>query len=467
MTVTRHVFDDLRQWVGARTGLTLTTDRCPSVELVIRRAMARTGLDDDVLGYRRLLETDDAALDDLLAELTVGETYFFREPSQFQFIRHTVLPEIRQRRGHDHVLRAWCAGCASGEEAYSLAILLLEEGLAGQCRLLATDLSRASLIKARRGTYGAWSLRGEGALAARPYLHGHGNHYVLDEVVRRLVTFDHLNLALDFDSACATSVWGIDLILCRNVLIYFDPKTVRTVARRLYESLAGGGWLITASTDPPLAGKAPFEVVATDHGVFYRSGASSASRPIGPESARPEIACASSSAAQRDTEGTPAAAPAGLAGGDGSRVGARARDIATDWADTALRIRALANQDVAEAERVCAAATQRHPLSSELHYLRAVLLLDLDRDEEAIQAARRAIYLDRSLAIAHLTVASILQNRGDLEGAWRAYRNARDLCRTRPAEEIVPLSDGEPAGRLLALAETQMALIEAARRSYQ
>jgi len=207
--------------------------------------------------------------------------------------------------------------------------------------------------------------------------------------------------------------------------------------------------------------------VATDHGVFYRSGASSASRPIGPESARPEIACASSSAAQRDTEGTPAAAPAGLAGGDGSRVGARERDIATVWADTALRIRALANQDVAEAERVCAAATQRHPLSSELHYLRAVLLLDLDRDEEAIQAARRAIYLDRSLAIAHLTVASIVQNRGDREGAWRAYRNARDLCRTRPAEEIVPLSDGEPAGRLLAAAETQMALIEAARRSYQ
>ena len=467
MTVTRHVFDDLRQWVGARTGLTLTTDRCSSVELVIRRAMARTGLDDDVLGYRRLLETDDAALDDLLAELTVGETYFFREPSQFQFIRHTVLPEIRQRRGRDHVLRAWSAGCASGEEAYSLAILLLEEGLAGQCRLLATDLSRASLIKARRGTYGAWSLRGEGALAAHPYLHGHGNRYVVDEVVRRLVTFDHLNLALDFDPACTTGVWGMDLILCRNVLIYFDPTTVRTVARRLYESLAEGGWLITASTDPPLAGEAPFEVVATDHGVFYRGGASSPSRPISPESARPETACASSFAAQRDTAGIPAAAPAGLAGGDGSRVGAGARDNTADWADAALRIRALANQDVAEAERACAAATQLHPLSSELHYLRAVLLLDRDRDREAIQAARRAIYLDRSLAIAHLTLASILQKRGDREGAWRAYRNARDLCRTRPAEEIVPLSDGEPAGRLLAAAETQMALIEAARRTHR
>src|SRR5260370_37063396 len=109
MTVTRHAFEDLRQWVGARTGLTLTVDRCAGVDRVIRRAMARTGMDDDMPGYRRLLEADDGALDDLLAELTVGETYFFREPLQFQFIQHTVLPEIRQRRGHDHVLRAWSA----------------------------------------------------------------------------------------------------------------------------------------------------------------------------------------------------------------------------------------------------------------------------------------------------------------------------------------------------------------------
>jgi chemotaxis protein methyltransferase CheR len=129
------------------------------------------------------------------------------------------------------------------------------------------------------------------------------------------------------------------------------------------------------------------------------------------------------------------------------------------------RIRELANRDVAEAERICAAATQRHPLSSELHYLRAVLLLDLGRDAEALPAVRRALYLDRSLAIAHFTLGSILQRRGDGAGAWRAYRNARDLCRACPAEEIVPLSDGEPAERLAAAAETQMAREEAARRS--
>src|SRR5207249_6830472 len=139
---------------------------------------------------------------------------------------------------------------------------------------------RATLAKARQGLYGAWSLRGEGAEAARPYLRRQGKCYIVDERVRRLVTFDCLNLARNVAPAPATDVRGMDLILCRNVLIYLDRETVRTVARRLYESLADGGWLVAASTDPPLTDEAPFEVVVTDHGVFYRNGTQSASRSI-------------------------------------------------------------------------------------------------------------------------------------------------------------------------------------------
>jgi chemotaxis protein methyltransferase CheR len=459
MTGTLPAFDDLGRWVAARTGLTLAPDRRDDLERVIRRAMARAGMGEDVAAYRRLIEADPDAFDDLLGELTIGETYFFREPGQFRFIRATILPEIRRRRGPDHVLRAWSAGCATGEEAYSLAILFREEGLADRCRLLATDLSRAALAKARRGLYGAWSLRGEGAESARPYLRSRGKGNAVAEDVRRIVTFDHHNLALDFDPASATRPGDMDLILCRNVLIYFDRGTVRAVARRLGESLAAGGWLITASTDPPLADEAPFEVVATDHGVFYRRagaewpvarGADESDRPgwLGSMPAQP--------ASPRDGEGR-AALPAGES---------PAPDRA-DRADAAQRIRALANRDVAAAERACAAATARQPLASDLHYLRAALLLDLGRDAEAVRAARRAIYLDRSLALAHLTLGSILQRRGDHDGAWRAYRNARDLCRARPAEEVVPLSDGEPAGRLAAAAEALMARIEAARRDHR
>jgi chemotaxis protein methyltransferase CheR len=95
-------------------------------------------------------------------------------------------------------------------------------------------------------------------------------------------------------------------------------------------------------------------------------------------------------------------------------------------------------------------------LATELHYLRALLLLGLGREGEAARAARRALYLDRSLAPAHLLLGAILQRHGDRKGAWRCYRNAHDLCADRPGDEIVPLSDDEPAGRLAEAARVQM-----------
>jgi chemotaxis protein methyltransferase CheR len=477
--------------LGTRTGLAFAPERRAAVEQGIRAAMARAGIADPAQ-YQRRVATDDAVLDDLIVELTVGETYFFREPGQFEFLRTTVLPEIRSRRGDDHVIHAWSAACASGEEAYSLAILFLEEGLARRCHLLATDISRAALEKAWRASFGPWSLRDEGAAIARPYLIPGGGRFTVSEAVRRLVTFEYLNLALDIYPSLATGTRGMDVIFCRNVLIYFDRETVRAVARRLFASLAEGGWLLTASSDPPLGGEAPFETVVTDRGVFYRRGAAAATAqvlaawdpidpiltvvsppaaasapdpatpppaPVAPSRQEPAPAPAQAGGAQGDVESVLAAAREDLARGDYDRAVERTRGLGTAEA-AALLVRALANLELVAAELACAEAAARHPLSSELHYLRAVLLLGLGIEAEAAHAARRAIYLDRSLAIAHFTLGSILQRRGDRIGARRAYRNARDLCAARPADEVVPLTDGELAGRLAAAAEAQITRLD-------
>jgi chemotaxis protein methyltransferase CheR len=117
---------------------------------------------------------------------------------------------------------------------------------------------------------------------------------------------------------------------------------------------------------------------------------------------------------------------------------------------------------VAEAERVCTEATARYPLSAELHYLRSVLLLNLGRERESAGAARRALFLDRSLAIAQFTLGLTLRRLGDRVGARRGYRNARDLCAARPADEVVPLSDGITSDRLAHAAEIEIGLIDAA-----
>jgi len=454
-------FDDLMRLLGARIGLVVTPGRRPGMEAGVRRAMRRLGA-GDLAQYRDRIATDERALHGLIAELTVGETYFFREPAQFQWIRRTVLPEIQARRGAGHVLRAWSAGCSSGEEAYSLAITLIEEGFAGRAYLLATDVSEPASAKARRGVYSDWSLRGAGAAVALPYLRKSGDHWVIDDEIRRLVTFEYHNLAQDDYPALATGIWGMDLILCRNVLIYFNPETVRAVARRLFASLAAGGWLITASTDPPLADAVPFEKVMTDEGVLYRRGWPTDSAavgctgvPVDAGSARDRASAPTSAPAPvppLPTAPAPEAAPIPPEG-EGSPV--------PQETAAARHVRALANQDVAEAERVCNEATAHHPLSAELHYLRSVLLLNLGRMPESVLAARRALFLDRSLAIAQFTLGLTLRRLGDPAGARRGYRNARDLCAARPAGEVVPLSDGITADRLAHAAEIEIGLIDA------
>jgi chemotaxis protein methyltransferase CheR len=164
-------FESIAALLSRRTGLSFTSLRQASAEQGIRRAMRRTGV-TDLDTYARLLREEGAAFDELIVELTVGETYFFREPDQFAFIRREVMPELRVREKQPvcTIVRDTSAGCASGEEAYSLAMLFESENLAESAQVLGTDISPAALARARKATYTDWSLRGEGAAQARPYL---------------------------------------------------------------------------------------------------------------------------------------------------------------------------------------------------------------------------------------------------------------------------------------------------------
>ncbi len=451
-----------------RTGLAFPEHRQEGAELGIRRAMSRAGITDPE-EYAQRLQADGPVLDELIVELTVGETYFFREWPHFEFIRRQVLPEIQQRRGAAALIRIWSAGCASGEEPYSLAILLETEGLHDRANILATASSREALARAQAGTYRPWSLRDWGASVVAPYLRRSGDTLVLDERFRRRVRFQYLNLAQDVYPSWTTGICGIDLILCRNVLIYLDADAIRRVAARLYEALAPGGWLILGSCDPPLREAAPFEAVVTGSGIFYR-------RPVGPgghvvtaaERCSAEskvhvgavtVACPETPRNEPSAEDRLEAARQAAAVGNYARAVELTRRL-TSEAGQVLHVRALANLDTRQAEQACTEALRRRPVSTELHYLRAVLLLDLGRDEDAIQALRHMLYLDRSLTIAHSTLGTILWRQGDRAGARRAFRRALALSAARPVEELVPLAEGEHAGRLAAAAAAQLAILD-------
>jgi chemotaxis protein methyltransferase CheR len=468
-------YDRVARYVSLRTGLALPANRRPFIEAGIARAIvaARATSTDD---YLDRLAASEHVFDDLIAEMTVGETYFFRDPDHFEFIRQEVLPDIRRRRGIAHVLRAWSAGCASGEEAYSLAILLGEERMDRTASILATDISRAVLAKARKGVYGEWSLR-----CPRPGLERHfsrqGNRFVLAEPIRRAVTFEYQNLAADDVAGCAGNAPAMDLVLCRNVLIYIEPERIPAIAQRLFASLAEGGWLITGPSDPLLSSHAPFDVALTPAGVFYRRAAPASPAIEAGErrTSAPPIAAPIESIAAIETDSPPAAPAAdpsppidlpalgreAFAKGDYARVLHLLSAHGGDVASGELQVLSLANLGLAaEAERTAAAAAAGDPLTAERHLLHAITLMSLRRYEDAMAAARRAIYLRPDFPVAHLILGSVLQRIGAIEGARRAFRNSRALASAQPDHAVVACSGGEPASSFAAAASAQLALLD-------
>ncbi|HEX2091726.1 MAG TPA: protein-glutamate O-methyltransferase CheR [Longimicrobiaceae bacterium] len=439
--------DPVLRFVGARTGLSFSPERRSAAEASVRRAMARAAVGDPA-AYLSRLRADPAALDDLLAELTVGETYFFREPAQLDYIRREVLPTI----GGGRPVRAWSAGCATGEEAYSLAILLHEAGRTA--RVVGTDLSRARLSLARRARYTRWSLRGVGRELVGRYFRRTGPHFELVRGIREAVTFTPLNLAGTGYPSPARGIWEMDLILCRNVLIYLDEETIAGVARRLMDSLGEDGWLFLGASDPSFSDLVPCEVVITDAGLAYRRARRSVPAAVPPPRPDPPAVREHSAGGAEETV-SPPAVPVGE-----PDTGAEADDPGeAAWVE---RVRSLANQGrMDDAGRACAAALDRYRTSAELSYLHAVLLAGAGLHAEAAVAARRVLYLDHDLAVAHLLLGSTLSRLGDRDGARRALRNAERLLAALPPSEPVPGSDGEPAARLAEMARVQLRLLSA------
>lgn len=466
------------EFVRRRTGLVFPASRRSALEAGLHTAMRRAGL-TDADAYLGQVDVQPELLDDLVGEITVGETYFFREPGQFAVIREEILPTLLSARSPERPLRFWSAGCASGEEPYSLAILVRELGLGGDVHIVGTDLSRAALAKAVRGRYTRWSLRGVPDDVAHTYFTPAGNHFELAPAVRAAADFRYLNLADDTYPSLSTGVWGMDLIVCRNVLIYFDAETVARVAHRLIDSLSENGWLLLGASDPMLTDLVPCEVVVTGAGLAYRRAAvgrlvlptAAAQPPVEPFSAPvaeppplvPAEAVEREHHAADDADDAEAAVRCyatrdyARAVEYAERVVRRNGSEATPWI---VLVRAHANRgDLAAAGRACAAALERHAGAAELHYLHAVLLTEAERIADAAAAARRALYLDRGLVVAHLALGGALARLGDADGARRAFRNAERLLVALPPEAVVPASDGEPAGRLVEMARVQMRLL--------
>jgi chemotaxis protein methyltransferase CheR len=469
-----YIVETAADLIRRRTGLIFPASRRASFASALARASRRAG-NGDPDDYLARLGVHPPLLEALVDEITVGETYFFREPRQFDVIREAILPALAVGHPARRPLRVWSAASATGEEPYTLAIVLREQGWAGNTHLVATDLSVRALAAARRARYSRWSLRGVSDLVIATYFRPDGERFDLVPAIREMVDFRYLNLAEESYPSLATGIWGMDLILCRNVLIYFDAETIARVARRLIDTLSPDGWLLLGASDPPLHDLVACEVTVTEAGVVYQRPGRD--RPHLPKPAYPS---APWTPPELDLLESPVLASAPVlpvphvddrqealrlyaereyerAAEVAGRLTRRRLGEPTPWV---VLVRSLANRgDLGAAGRACATALDRHSASAELHYLHAVLLGEGGSHHEAAAASRRALYLDRGLVVAHLALAGSLSRCGDPEGARRALRAARRALADTPPDTIVPASDGESARRLGELADAQLELL--------
>lgn len=424
------------------TGLVFQPSRRADFAGALGHAMRRAG-ERDTAQYLERVRQDSALQDELIAEITVGETYFFRDPGQLQVVREVALASFAR----DRHLRLWSAGCATGEEPYTLAMLLRESGHAN-ATIVGTDLSRLALGRARRAHYSRWSLRGVSDELRARYFEMVETQARPVETIRRAVDFRYLNLAEDTYPSLAAGIWHMDIILCRNVLIYLDEATVARVAARLLDALSPDGWLFLGGADPLLGNIIPCEVITTPAGLAYRR-----------KGAEQTVVLSQRRSAPLDERTVESLAPVERA----PDSVLKATEVASPGMDWIREIRRHANQgEIERATRLCDRALERMRDSVELHYLHSVLLAEAGQYDAAAQAARRALYIDRDLAVAHLSLGQSLARLGDGRGAKVALQNARRLLAALPAEAIVPASDGETAGRLAEMTRVQLRLSEGA-----
>ncbi|HZX70769.1 MAG TPA: CheR family methyltransferase [Rhodanobacter sp.] len=446
-------------------GLDLQGKRMPDLKRALKGAAHELGHADIETCAQLLLSEnlDGPSMEVLASHLTVGETYFLRDEDTFAALSTRILPELiaARRRAGDLRLRIWSAACCTGEEIHSVGILLrqlLPDIADWEITLLGSDVNPRFLRKAAEGVYRQWSFRGTPLeFRARYFRRLSGGRYSLLPAIRSMATFAVLNLA-DEAIMAGVSNSAFDLILCRNVLMYFTPAQASKVVGVLHGALHEDGWLAVAPCEASQVLFARFRPAHCDGAIFYRKGAAQIRRPAtkgacalpaAPVMQVSQVNAAASRAIRRPLPSiSKSVAPSGKAG----KAALPAEAFAT-------RARALADQRrTDEALTWCDRWISARKLDPSAHYLRGMILSETGDVSGACAAFERSLYLAPDGVMASLALAGVERTRGRAGHAARHYRNILASLERLPLEGGVEHAEGVTVRQLTALVQDLMAV---------
>lgn len=441
--------------------------------------------------YQLQSSSDQSSLlEDVIAKITVGETYFFRDKKQMELLCKSILPQLimRKRQENHLVLRIWSAGCATGEEIYTLAIFLYEllpDISAWKLNLLGTDINTGSLHKALQASYSDWSLRSTSNKYKSTYFNKENKHHVLKEIIKNLAKFDYLNLNTDNFPSIYNGTNAQDIILCRNVLIYFDAKIIANLMQKFSQCLVPGGYLILGASDP-IEIKSTNLIFHYDKGIIFSKPLFDEKekllakevreplhlRKIAPVKAKlgdvnswlkPQPKLARKVDLQKISQL--------LEQGDWLEALAQINIYQAEGKELAsllsLKGTVLANLGKLEdAKLVFEQSLNMDSTNKNIYFSYALTLVELNRFQDAEKALRQTLFIDHQFVAGHYQLGILLLRIKKYSAGLKCLHNALNIVKTKNAEELVPGPQALSYGRLAELLGREIDLYSKKKESY-
>lgn len=473
--------------VADRLGLYFPKERWDDLERGIKYSFLESEYTDLINSVESLIYSSlsKKQLEILSSHLTVGETYFFRDKKFFEVLESQLLKDlINSKRGMDHQLRIWSAGSCTGEEPYSIAILLkkiLYDLKDWNITLLASDINSNFLKKMEKGIYSNWSFRDVAPEIKQKYfIKTDDERYKIDNSIKKIVTASYLNLAEDSYPSLLNNTNAMDIIVCRNVLMYFTQEKAKKVIQGFYRSLVEGGWLIVSPTETSQKLFEQFESIQLMGVMLYKKVESLLSQSYIIEKSKipfeeyvqfiepqttlelqtPELF--------QDEEVTPQINEQIIHGmqqpnyeeayslykqGLYSEAKKKLEEyLSSNYDDSkahALLARIYANLGkLREAFAWCEKAISTDKLNHVYHFLMAEILQEQEQFIKAETSLKRSIYLDHNFVTAHIALGNINVRLNKIHEAEKNYKNALILLQQYNPDTIIPETDGITAERL-------------------
>lgn len=452
---------DIAHVIHHRLGIVIHPHQMPILAETIAEACHKFNHSpQDYLQLLRHCSSEADELKHLVAGVTIGETYFFRDKRQMQFLQEILFPRlIESKRAQGNLsLRIWSAGCATGEEIYTLA-MMLEEMLPDirnwTLSFLGTDINVEVLQKCLIGNYGEWSMRSISAYFKQKYFTKENQRYQLSEKIRNLVNFTYLNLNDNTYPSIINGTNAQDLILCRNVLIYFDTDNSANVMKKLQDSLVNGGYLMLGSSDP-IQIKGTNLIFNHTEGIFVRKDIETVSPKV---SIKPLF---TTKAPSSPVMSTPQAVTVNTSREELLRLLHECRwqellDMCGNGPSVnlkpsfllAVKAKALANLGKLTQALACCQESLSLDTNDKHTYLTlSMIMSELNRLDEAENALRKTIFLDHHFVLGHFQLGLLLLKIKRNEAGLKSLKNALITAEKQPATQTVSGYPGLNYGRL-------------------